>query len=307
MATISITGVGLSYSLAYDTNGSALNRVTFPYGGSIGWAYADGNYSGSRTQREVAVRSLSKDGSTITYYNFAATHDASLNTMRQYVTLDDPGGVGQKYWSFNLPSSSFPGLIASYEGRDKSVSPTALQQVSTTWTSAAFGPYISSTTTTMNPGTGSAVAKKVDQAIDQWGNLTSMTLYDYSGAVRRTYTNTYLNTSAYTSLYIRNRLSTSSVTEAGVATTLVTNLYDGSGMMVATPSTPREFDASYTTSFTTRGNVIVSFTPGGNTGVNQMDNTGAVLQTSDSRGVVATNSTNSNTNYAVPSAITVGS
>ena len=221
MATISITGVGLSYSLAYDTNGPALNRVAFPYGGYIGWQYADGSYSGSRTQREVAMRYLSKDGSTSTSYVFTATHDASLNTMRQYVTLDDPGTVGQKYWSFNLPGSSFPGLIASYEGRDKTVTPTALQQVSTAWTSAAFGPYISSTTTTMNPGTGSAVAKRVDQAIDPWGNLMSMTLY------------------------IRNRLWTSSVTEAGVATTLVTILYDGSGLMLATPSTRRQFDASY--------------------------------------------------------------
>ena len=127
------------------------------------------------------------------------------------------------------------------------------------------------------------------------------------GAVRRTYTNTYLNSSAYTPLYIRNRLSTSSVTEAGVATTLVTNLYDALGTLVATPSTPREFDASYTTLVTTRGNVTSSRTPGGQTWVNQLDNTGAVLQGSDSTGVVVTNSTNSNTNYAVPSAITVGS
>ena len=41
--------------------------------------------------------------------------------------------------------------------------------------------------------------------------------------------------------------------------------------------------------------------------MNQMDNTGAVLQGSDSTGVIVANSTNTNTNYAALSAITVGS
>ena len=98
--------------------------------------------------------------------------------------------------------------------------------MSPTWTSAPFGPYVSSTTTTMDYGKSYAVAKRVDQTIDQWGNLLTMTLFDYSGAVRRQFTNTYSAASALTSHYIRNRLLTATVQEAGVTTTLVTNLYD---------------------------------------------------------------------------------
>src|SRR5882724_4031063 len=92
------------------------------------------------------------------------------------------------------------------------------------------------------------------------------TVYDFnSSSVLRTYANTYLNATACTSLYMRNRLLTSSVTETGGGgATLVTNAYDyypgntdfncyGSGMTTA--YTPREFDSNFTTSVTVRGNV----------------------------------------------------
>ena len=70
-------------------------------------------------------------------------------------------------WAYE-PASGYAGLLASYEGRDKTV-PQVLQSVSSTWTTAAFGPYISSTITTMNPG---GISKRVDQALDGWGNLS---------------------------------------------------------------------------------------------------------------------------------------
>jgi len=113
------------------------------------------------------------------------------------VTLNDAGGVGQKVWTFN--TTGFTGLLSQYQGRDLSAGVT-LQQVATTWTQATFGPYISSTTTTMNPGQTYAVSKVVNQTLDQFGNMTQMQVYDYSGALRRTYNNTYLATSAYTAL-----------------------------------------------------------------------------------------------------------
>ena len=42
----------------------------------------------------------------------------------------------------------------------------------------------------------------------------------------RTYTNTYLADSAYTSLYIRNRLLSSTLSDGTNTTTLVSNTYD---------------------------------------------------------------------------------
>ena len=41
-------------------------------------------------------------------------------------------------WAYE-PASGYAGLLASYEGRDKTV-PQVLQSVSSTWTTAAFGP-----------------------------------------------------------------------------------------------------------------------------------------------------------------------
>ena len=150
-------------------------------------------------------------------------------------------------WAYE-PASGNAGLLASYEGRDKTV-PQVLQSVSSTWTTAAFGPYISSTITTMNPG---GISKRVDQALDGWGNLTSMTLYNFNGTVRRTYANTYL---AYGAYHIWDRLASSTVTEVGTTTTLVNNSYDWDINTMPTLSSPRQFDASYTTAVTHRGNL----------------------------------------------------
>ncbi len=46
------------------------------------------------------------------------------------------------------------------------------------------------------------------------------------GSLARTYTNTYLGGSNYTSLYIFNRLLTSTVTDGTNTATLVSNTYD---------------------------------------------------------------------------------
>ena len=83
---------------------------------------------------------------------------------------------------------TYIGLISQYQGLTGS---TVLQQVDTTWSTNNVGPYLSSTTTTMDPGTPYATAKRVDQVVDTWGNMTSVMLYNYDGSTRRTYANTY--------------------------------------------------------------------------------------------------------------------
>jgi len=314
---MTISGVGSGYSFEYDpldSYGSAITKVKFPYGGWLRWAYADGTYSASRVQKEVANRYLSKDGSTETAaYAFTATHDASPGTMRQTVTFNDPGGIGQKVWTFNTSGTTI-GLISQYKGNDRSSGTVTLQQVDTTWASAAFGPYISATLTTMNPGITGAVAKKVEQTLDTWGNLTQMKIRDYSNVVRRTYDMTYLSSSNYTSRYIRNRLLTAQVTEGTTVLGLASNNYDsytGFGSCIGSPMssafTPRQFDSTYTTSFTYRGNATQTSNVNGTTCMIQYDNTGNVLQTADTMGVVSSTGVTSTTNYTVPSSITVGS
>ena len=122
MSGIGIAGVGLNYYFGYDTNdsyGSALTKVVFPYGGYIRWAYGDGAYSGSRTQKEVANRYVSNDGSTETgTYAFTVYNHDSNNTMRQTVILNDAGPAGQKVWGFNTSGFAI-GLLAQYQGIDR--------------------------------------------------------------------------------------------------------------------------------------------------------------------------------------------
>ena len=75
-----INGVGLAYYIGYnpaESNGSALTKAVFPYGGYIRWKYADGVYSGSGvTQKEVILRFTFVNGSTesAAYWRRGALH-----------------------------------------------------------------------------------------------------------------------------------------------------------------------------------------------------------------------------------------
>ena len=150
-------------------------------------------------------------------------------------------------------------MLSRYQGGEQNG--TVLQDVNPTWETAVangavFGPYISSTTTTMDGVT----AKRVDQTQDMWGNLTHMKLYDInSSTLRRQYDQTYLKDTAHAARYTRNRMVDSKVTEASVTTTLVTNVYDNYGPPVNNPIANviniRQFDsATSTPSLTARGN-----------------------------------------------------
>jgi hypothetical protein len=83
------------------------------------------------------------------------------------------------------------------------------------WTLDPVGnPYLSSDSTIVDYGNPTALEKETTQTVDQYGNVTQMQIYGYGPVngtlpLLRTYNNQYLNTSAYTSLYILNRLWTS--------------------------------------------------------------------------------------------------
>jgi len=67
-----MSGVGLSHQFQYDPSGSGeLGQVTLPYGGYLRWVYRTFTYVGSRTQREVQYRYLSKTSGVETTYPFS--------------------------------------------------------------------------------------------------------------------------------------------------------------------------------------------------------------------------------------------
>jgi hypothetical protein len=91
---------------------------------------------------------------------------------------------------------------------------------------AAGSPYISEVYTFIDVGNPTQLAKETTQTVDQYGNVSQMQVYGYGIAysnlpLLRTYTKTYLGTSAYTSLYILNRLLTSTLTDGTYTDTLV--------------------------------------------------------------------------------------
>ena len=156
-------------------------------------------------------------------------------------------------------------------------------------------PYLSTVETYPDYGTtGSLPYTTTTQTLDIYGNLTQAQVWDYgntSGTPTRTYNLTYLTGSNYTSLYVRNRLVSATVTTSLGTTTLVTNSYDNPQYPFQPSNLTNLRDPNYinTPTFTTywyRGNVSSSYT--GNTSQNSVYSsyfdTGVVYQQWDNTG-----------------------
>jgi hypothetical protein len=161
---------------------------------------------------------------------YGISHPADTGTSFHSKTeLDDAAGIGSKVWTFDLNSDAGFGLQSQFEERHSGVTKS---QTNATWASDALSrPYIATTVTTLD----ATAQKRSDQVLDQYGNMTSMSLYDFGAATpTRVYNNTYLSDatgghpagSTYNAQHIHNRLLTSTVTQNSQTTTLVSNSYD---------------------------------------------------------------------------------
>jgi hypothetical protein len=104
LSTVTTTGLGQQYSFAYGSdNSGALAYAYLPYGGYLRWDYNNVTYTNGATYRQVQTRYLSKDGVTATQYPFS--HEASTQNLHSYTIIDDPGGLGEKYWAFSLTTT----------------------------------------------------------------------------------------------------------------------------------------------------------------------------------------------------------
>ncbi len=177
---MTVSGINVSYGLEYLANSSGeLSKVTVPNGAALRWAYADFTYVGSRTLREVLTRYLAKtSGAAETAYPLAHDPGDSSRTAHALTTLADPGGVGQKAWSFTTTGTWQMGLVSSLEER-AAAGGTLLRKQDYTWTQDAAGsPYISSVLTTPEPGGAFQKQSKTEQTLDTKGNVTQSKLYD---------------------------------------------------------------------------------------------------------------------------------
>ena|ERR1035437_3481800 len=120
------------------------------------------------------------------------------------------------------------GLVTQYQGRQLP-GPVNKTENDFTWSQDSVGnSYISATVTTLDSGQSYQAQSKTTQTVDIYGNVTQVNNFNYGNlsTPARTYNYTYLNASAYTSLYIFNRLATASVTNGTTTTPLATNTYD---------------------------------------------------------------------------------
>jgi hypothetical protein len=108
-----------------------------------------------------------------------------------YTIIIDPGSVGEKYYKFSQSSPNM-GMVTRYQGCTEGTASgqdcalnggTPLSQNDFTWSQDSTGDlYISSTLTTLNPGTGQ-VQKKTDQNVDIHGNVTEHAQSTANGAM----------------------------------------------------------------------------------------------------------------------------
>ncbi len=248
--TVTVPGSGgLQFAMDYVTGSLELSKVTMPYGGTLEWTYAAKTLAGTRTMMEVQYRKLNaQDGQgtkTYTLYH-DDTADASL-LAHAYTVVVDASGAADKAYYFHTAADFKLGLFSSlYERSATGGAPVAnLRSNLLTWEQTGNGnPYIGATVETIDPGlSGVEKASKVEQTVDNHGNMTERKQYGYytpggTPALLRTFTYTYLATSDYSSRHIWNRVLTAKVQKPGGSLiTLVTNTYDPkSGSRLSPPS-----------------------------------------------------------------------
>ncbi|MCZ2149713.1 MAG: hypothetical protein LC126_18290, partial [Bryobacterales bacterium] len=305
LQSVTMSGLGLTTSFEYGSNSAGeLTRVVFPYQGDLRWTYIDFTYEGNRTYREVASRQLTKQsGAAQSTYTITHGSGDGQKSVHSVAVLADPV-AGERAWFFETnTASAYVGLAMTYEERELGGQVKSRQGY--TWTQDSAGrPYIGTALSTLDPGAGYQKQAKTEQTLDGYGNLTQMKIYDYGNlaTAARTYTNTYLTGTAYTSRYIRNRVQTSQVTN-GTQTVWTNVSYDNGVYGILSPG-PRQHDtANYGTAFTVRGNPSVITSPQGITGFSR-DYTGTVIQTSDYFGHYVNYANAYSTNYAAPGTIT---
>ena len=250
--TLANTFSTISGTYTFTHNGSGeLTRIGLPYGGYLAYDYGNATYSSGYSYREVTNRYLSKDGLTQTTYTFS--HEPTLGPdMHAYTVLNDPGGLGAKYWGFST-SGSYEGLVTGYQGWSGA---TALTENDFGWTQDAVGnSYISNTVTTADPGQSYQAQKQTTQTVDIYGNVTQVQNFDWNNLIApaKTYTYTYLTGSGY----ILNRMLTAKVADNTYNVTLVTNSYNGVGDLTSSTT----LAGTSTAQFDSNGNVIQSTNP----------------------------------------------
>ena len=304
MVTFTATPMNTTYGFVYDTSGE-ITVMELPYGGYMRWTYGPNTYQWTSpagnniTLNAVTGRYLAAantawmtyaGGSLATEWSYPITYTAPPANESAVAgsCLADTTAQSKRCWSFTNGASTGV-VVATDIQRWGTVSGTAteLQDDALTYsTDAAGNSYIFQDLTTTNPGATGQVYSQTQQLVDQYGNVTRSSTWDYStatpsGAATRVYTTTYQNACsspwtgsnasncAYVNSFLLSLPLVSTVKQGSTTVTLATNTYDSYSTYPLTPvSGLFEFDTNYgDASLTVRGNLTQSLTPGATSNV----------------------------------------
>src|SRR5579883_1795254 len=307
LQSVGISGLGIAHNFQYDASGSGeLIQITTPLGGTLQWAYRTFAYGSGISLREVQTRQMaSLPGATPNSWSFAYD-DTSSPTFHVSTTISDAGaGTHRTYYvsTQDLYNQTTTTLLpyALYEYNQDGSNPVALYY---SWLEENGNVHKYVETTVYDPSTANA-AKMTYQYQDSYGNITQFHVFDYghnTNPADWVYNQTYVTDGNYTSRHIGNLLSQSTVTINNNLNILVTNQYDGSGLLDR-PGLVFH-DSSYGTSFHYRGN-LTGTTPS-NTYLSY-DIGGVAVSSADGMGRSISSNSSSSTNYSLPSVLTPGS
>ena len=193
------------------TPAAELTRVDLPYKGSLTWAYSPFTFLGNVTTREVSSRGLIKSfgASTVTYNLDRDPADVS-QYMHTSLVVKDPSTVGAKKWFFSSANNYTRGFVTQLdEAADWDFATVLRRSVMTYAQDANTVPYLKSTNTTLNPGTGSSKETRTEQTLDIYGNVTEIKEFDFNALVtpaRTTYCEYYFVTLGQPNPHYLNRL-----------------------------------------------------------------------------------------------------
>jgi hypothetical protein len=304
LQAVTISGLNISHNFQYQSGSCELTQLTTPFGGMLSWQYGTFTYSGytgGRSYREVRTRQMrAVTGGTL--YTWNLTFDTANPKWHAWAILADVGAGTQKQWWAGIDISPLGGLATKYEERDGAGAVLLRKEYG--WTQDAAGNiYLNAVVNTLNPGTASAAQSKTLQILDTYGNLTQSQVYDYGNLTTpvRTYDYQYLNGANYISRYIRNRMTSASVTSASGTLNLVTNTYDNyaapNQMQVRTGT--RMHNDAFDANVTYRGNPTTVSTQKGTT-TYVYETTGVVAKMTDASGVTVTTNPSPSSGYSLP-------
>ncbi|MCI0724287.1 MAG: hypothetical protein L0338_35790 [Acidobacteria bacterium] len=250
---------GRSYSFTYEDTPSQsgfvtgrVKRVTLPTGGFYEYQYPATPNNGIMCTDATGnnLTRVINDGVTSATWQFVRPD--SFKTVVTAPQLPYDSAANQSTFSFNSSKQITSQKI--YQGSEGG---TPLREIITTWSGNGTP---SGTTIKLEDGQKQS---KTDTSFDTYGNLLSLTEYDWGtgspGAAIRTTTLTYETGAAYANLNIRNRVKQVLVREGGPTGPIKarTNVTLDSTALTCVTGAPQHDDTTYGCSFTTRGNPTV--------------------------------------------------